>query len=163
MQMFAIALFIFSLSLIGMFYPYNRGALLSACVVLYALTAGIAGKTHFLICALGRALVGAAFATACSGIAGEIYLLICALGMLGAAFAPARSMLWHFAATHSICLGILRESQAVNPHTGTRTQFCQRVPLYNFPFIQQSAPLSETLRTTAHASSSSAHERILQH
>jgi hypothetical protein len=42
-QMFAIALFIFSLSLIGMFYPYNRGALLSACVLLYALTAGIAG------------------------------------------------------------------------------------------------------------------------
>jgi hypothetical protein len=27
------------------FYPYNRGALLSACVVLYALTAGIAGYT----------------------------------------------------------------------------------------------------------------------
>ena len=43
-QMLAIALFIFCLSLIGMFYPYNRGALLSACVVLYALTAGIAGE-----------------------------------------------------------------------------------------------------------------------
>jgi len=42
-QMFAIALFIFALALVGMFYPYNRGALLSACVVLYALTAGIAG------------------------------------------------------------------------------------------------------------------------
>jgi len=42
--MFSIALFIFALSLVGMFYPYNRGALLSACVVLYALTAGIAGQ-----------------------------------------------------------------------------------------------------------------------
>jgi len=42
-QMLAIAFFIFLLALVGMFYPYNRGALLSACVVLYALTAGIAG------------------------------------------------------------------------------------------------------------------------
>jgi hypothetical protein len=42
-QMMAMALSIFALALIGVFYPYNRGALLSACVVLYALTAGIAG------------------------------------------------------------------------------------------------------------------------
>lgn len=42
-QMLAIALCVFILALVGVFYPYNRGALLSACVVLYALTAGIAG------------------------------------------------------------------------------------------------------------------------
>eukprot|EP00877_Chromochloris_zofingiensis_P003452 jgi/Chrzof1/13107/Cz07g20050.t1 len=42
-QVLVIALSVFGLALIGMFYPYNRGAMLSACVVLYALTAGIAG------------------------------------------------------------------------------------------------------------------------
>jgi hypothetical protein len=44
MQMLAIALSIFLLALTGMFYPYNGVGLISACVVLYALTAGIAGE-----------------------------------------------------------------------------------------------------------------------
>lgn len=42
-QILVIALFIFSMALVGAFYPYNRGALLSSCVLLYALTAGISG------------------------------------------------------------------------------------------------------------------------
>lgn len=45
-QVLVIALCVFMLSLVGMFYPYNRGAMLSACVVLYALTAGISGATY---------------------------------------------------------------------------------------------------------------------
>jgi len=43
-QVLVIALCVFGLALVGMFYPYNRGAMLSACVVLYALTAGISGE-----------------------------------------------------------------------------------------------------------------------
>lgn len=39
------AIFIFLLALVGVFYPYNRGALFTALVVIYALTAGIAGYT----------------------------------------------------------------------------------------------------------------------
>lgn len=35
--------FIFILALVGVFYPYNRGALFTALVVIYALTSGIAG------------------------------------------------------------------------------------------------------------------------
>jgi hypothetical protein len=31
------------LALVGVFYPYNRGALYSALVIIYALTSGIAG------------------------------------------------------------------------------------------------------------------------
>lgn len=31
------------LALVGVFYPYNRGALFTALVVIYALTSGIAG------------------------------------------------------------------------------------------------------------------------
>lgn len=34
---------IFGLALVGVFYPYNRGALFTALVVLYALTSGVAG------------------------------------------------------------------------------------------------------------------------
>ncbi|KAJ0907805.1 putative nonaspanin (TM9SF), MFS transporter superfamily [Helianthus annuus] len=44
-QLFALALFIFILALVGVFYPYNRGALFTALVVIYALTSGIAGYT----------------------------------------------------------------------------------------------------------------------
>ncbi|XP_078442239.1 transmembrane 9 superfamily member 2-like [Wolffia australiana] len=44
-QLFALTLFIFLLSLVGVFYPYNRGALFTALVIIYALTSGIAGYT----------------------------------------------------------------------------------------------------------------------
>lgn len=39
------AIFIFLLALVGVFYPYNRGSLYTALVVIYALTSGIAGYT----------------------------------------------------------------------------------------------------------------------
>ncbi|KAH7427629.1 hypothetical protein KP509_10G052300 [Ceratopteris richardii] len=42
-QLLALAIFIFMLALVGVFYPYNRGALYSALVLIYALTSGIAG------------------------------------------------------------------------------------------------------------------------
>ncbi|KAG4175199.1 hypothetical protein ERO13_A11G169400v2 [Gossypium hirsutum] len=44
-QLFSITIFIFILAVVGVFYPYNRGALLTALVVIYALTSGIAGYT----------------------------------------------------------------------------------------------------------------------
>ncbi|CAN1266633.1 Transmembrane 9 superfamily member 3 [Linum perenne] len=44
-QLFTLTIFIFVLSLVGVFYPYNRGALFTALVVIYALTSGIAGYT----------------------------------------------------------------------------------------------------------------------
>ena len=42
-QLLFLALSIFGLALVGVFYPYNRGALFSALIFLYALTACIAG------------------------------------------------------------------------------------------------------------------------
>lgn len=42
-QLLVLVFFIFGLSLVGVFYPYNRGALNTACLVIYALTAGISG------------------------------------------------------------------------------------------------------------------------
>ncbi|KAF5734064.1 putative phagocytic receptor 1b isoform X1 [Tripterygium wilfordii] len=44
-QLFTLTIFIFILALVGVFYPYNRGALFTALVVIYALTSGIAGYT----------------------------------------------------------------------------------------------------------------------
>ncbi|KAH0910278.1 hypothetical protein HID58_033599 [Brassica napus] len=44
-QLFTFTIFIFMLSLVGVFYPYNRGALFTALVVIYALTSGITGYT----------------------------------------------------------------------------------------------------------------------
>jgi transmembrane 9 superfamily protein 1 len=45
MQLVALSIFIFGLACVGVFYPYNRGGLYTALIVLYALTAGIAGYT----------------------------------------------------------------------------------------------------------------------
>ncbi|KAL3692712.1 hypothetical protein R1sor_006363 [Riccia sorocarpa] len=42
-QLLVLVLCIFALSLVGVFYPYNRGALNTACLIIYALTAGISG------------------------------------------------------------------------------------------------------------------------
>lgn len=42
-QIFYLSLFIFALALVGVFYPYNRGALYTALIALYAPTASIAG------------------------------------------------------------------------------------------------------------------------
>ncbi|KAL1091972.1 hypothetical protein V6Z11_D07G192400, partial [Gossypium hirsutum] len=44
-QLFTLTSFIFILALVGVFYPYNRGALFTALVVIYALTSLIAGYT----------------------------------------------------------------------------------------------------------------------
>ncbi|CAA7403837.1 unnamed protein product [Spirodela intermedia] len=44
-QLLALALLIFLLAQIGVFYPYNRGACFTALVLIYALTSGIAGYT----------------------------------------------------------------------------------------------------------------------
>ncbi len=42
-QILVLAFAIFGISLLGTYHPYNRGALLTSCVVLYALTAGAPG------------------------------------------------------------------------------------------------------------------------
>ena len=44
-QLFWLGIFIFLLSCVGAFAPYSRGSMYTALIVLYALTAGIAGYT----------------------------------------------------------------------------------------------------------------------
>ncbi|GAB4814909.1 hypothetical protein N2152v2_001955 [Parachlorella kessleri] len=43
MQLLVLSFCVFGLALVGTFYPYNRGSMFTALIVLYALTAGIAG------------------------------------------------------------------------------------------------------------------------
>lgn len=43
LQLFTLSIFIFILACVGVFYPYNRGGLFTALIVLYALTASISG------------------------------------------------------------------------------------------------------------------------
>lgn len=45
LQLLVLTFCVFGLSLVGAFYPYNRGAMFTALIVLYALTAGTAGYT----------------------------------------------------------------------------------------------------------------------
>jgi hypothetical protein len=45
LQVLVLTFFVFGLALVGAFYPYNRGAMFTALIVLYALTAGTAGYT----------------------------------------------------------------------------------------------------------------------
>jgi hypothetical protein len=42
-QLLLLSFFIFVLALLGAFYPYNRGAMFTALIMLYAFTAGVAG------------------------------------------------------------------------------------------------------------------------
>ncbi|KAA8532393.1 hypothetical protein F0562_032438 [Nyssa sinensis] len=44
-QLFTLTVSILILGIFGVFYPFNRGALLTALVVIYAITSGIAGYT----------------------------------------------------------------------------------------------------------------------
>ena len=45
LQLLVLTFCVFGLALVGAFYPYNRGAMFTALIVLYALTAGTAGYT----------------------------------------------------------------------------------------------------------------------
>jgi len=40
MQLLVLSFCVFGLALVGTFYPYNRGSMFTALIVLYALTAG---------------------------------------------------------------------------------------------------------------------------
>lgn len=45
LQLLTLSFCVFALALVGAFYPYNRGSMFTALIVLYALTAGISGHT----------------------------------------------------------------------------------------------------------------------
>lgn len=86
-QLLALALFIFMLALVGVFYPYNRGALYTALVVIYALTSGIAGysATSFYEQLEGANWVRNLLLTGCL-FCGPLFLTFCFLNTVAIAY-----------------------------------------------------------------------------
>uniref|UniRef100_A0A0D6QVG0 Transmembrane 9 superfamily member n=1 Tax=Araucaria cunninghamii TaxID=56994 RepID=A0A0D6QVG0_ARACU len=86
-QLLALAIFIFMLALVGVFYPYNRGALYTALVVIYALTSGIAGYTaaSFYRQLEGKNWVWNLLMTGCL-FCGPLFLTFCFLNTVAIAY-----------------------------------------------------------------------------
>jgi len=97
-QMLLVAACLFALSLLGTFYPHNRGAMRTAGIVLYALTAGVAG---YVSACWYRMLGGKRWA-------GNVILtaaLFC--GPLFLVFSFANSVAWASGSTQALPFGTI--------------------------------------------------------
>lgn len=92
-QLFTLAMFIFLLALVGVFYPYNRGALFTALVVIYALTSGIAGytATSFYLQLEGTNWVGNLLLTGCL-FCGPLFLTFCFLNTVAIVYTATAAL-----------------------------------------------------------------------
>nr|XP_034908454.1 transmembrane 9 superfamily member 2-like isoform X3 [Populus alba] len=92
-QLLTLTVFIFMLALVGVFYPYNRGALLTALVVLYALTSGVAGYTATsFYCQLGGTnWVRNLLLTGCL-FCGPLLLIFCFLNAVAVAYTATAAL-----------------------------------------------------------------------
>ncbi|GMN51445.1 hypothetical protein TIFTF001_020596 [Ficus carica] len=92
-QLFTLTVFIFLLALVGVFYPYNRGALFTALVVIYALTSGIAGYTAAsFYCQLeGTNWVRNLLLTGCL-FCGPLFLTFCFLNTVAIAYTATAAL-----------------------------------------------------------------------
>ena len=97
-QILVVALSIFLFSLAGHYRAYNRGALLASCVILYALTAGVAG---YASSRLFRAVGGDAWAGNCA----FVMLLFC--GPLLVTFSILNSIAWGYGSTAALPFGTI--------------------------------------------------------
>nr|AAF63170.1 T5E21.15 [Arabidopsis thaliana] len=86
-------IFIFMLALVGVFYPYNRGALFTALVVIYALTSGIAGYTSAsFYCQLeGKSWVRNLLLTGCL-FCGPLFLTFCFLNTVAITYTATAAL-----------------------------------------------------------------------
>ncbi|ESW13939.1 hypothetical protein PHAVU_008G239300 [Phaseolus vulgaris] len=86
-QLFTLAIFIFMLALVGVFYPYNRGSLFTALVIIYALTSGIAGyyATSFYYMVEGKNWVKILVLTG-SLFSGPLFFTFCFLNTVALAY-----------------------------------------------------------------------------
>lgn len=92
-QLLALTIFIFLLALVGVFYPYNRGALFTALVVIYALTSGIAGytATSFYLQFEGTNWVRNLLLTGCL-FCGPLFLTFCFLNTVAIAYSATAAL-----------------------------------------------------------------------
>ncbi|XP_064972217.1 transmembrane 9 superfamily member 2 [Musa acuminata AAA Group] len=92
-QLLALTIFIFLLALVGVFYPYNRGALFTALVVIYALTSGIAGytATSFYMQLEGTNWVRNLLLTGCL-FCGPLFLTFCFLNTVAIVYSATAAL-----------------------------------------------------------------------
>ncbi|XP_074579396.1 transmembrane 9 superfamily member 2-like [Curcuma longa] len=92
-QLFTLTVFIFVLALVGVFYPYNRGSLFTALVVIYALTSGIAGytATSFYCQLEGTNWVRNLLLTGCL-FCGPLFLTFCFLNTVAIAYSATAAL-----------------------------------------------------------------------
>ncbi|KAG8493127.1 hypothetical protein CXB51_010624 [Gossypium anomalum] len=92
-QLFTLTVFIFMLALVGVFYPYNRGALFTALVVIYALTSGIAGytATSFYCQLEGNNWVRNLLLTGCL-FCGPLFLTFCFLNTVAIVYSATAAL-----------------------------------------------------------------------
>ncbi|CAD5177420.1 unnamed protein product [Musa acuminata subsp. malaccensis] len=88
-QLFALMVFIFILALVGVFYPYNHGALFTAMVVIFALTSGIVGYTAT---SLYCQLEGTNLLLTRSLFSGPLFLTFCFLNTVAIVYSIAAAL-----------------------------------------------------------------------
>ncbi|PSC72630.1 phagocytic receptor 1b [Micractinium conductrix] len=97
-QILVMALMIFGLSLLGTYYPYNGGAMLTSVVVFYALTAGIAG---YVSAALYKIMGGT------NWVRNVLTTTMLFCGPLLAMFSYLNSVAWAYGTTAALPFGTI--------------------------------------------------------
>ncbi|KAB5560816.1 hypothetical protein DKX38_005773 [Salix brachista] len=150
-QLFTLTIFIFLLALVGAFYPYNRGALFTALVVIYALTAGIAGYTAAsFFCQLeGTNWVRNLLLTGCL-FCGPLFLTFCFLNTVAIAYSATAALpfgtivviflIWALVTTPLLVLGGIagKNSKAEFQAPCRTTKYPREVPL--LPWYRNTLP-----------------------
>ncbi|KAL0423324.1 UNVERIFIED_CONTAM: Transmembrane 9 superfamily member 2 [Sesamum radiatum] len=144
-QLFALTIFIFVLALVGVFYPYNRGALFTALVVIYSLTSGIAGyASAAFYCQLeGTNWVKNLLLTG-SLFCGPLFLAFCFLNTVAIAYHATAALpfgtivviflIWALVTSPLLLLGgIAGKNSKVEFHAPCRTtKYPREIPLYYY-------------------------------
>uniref|UniRef100_A0A2N9EI93 Transmembrane 9 superfamily member n=1 Tax=Fagus sylvatica TaxID=28930 RepID=A0A2N9EI93_FAGSY len=137
-QLFTLTILILILGLVGVFYPCNRGNLLTALVVIYAITSGIAGYTStFFYCQLeGENWARNLLLTGCLSC-GPLLFTFCSLNTVAIAYKATAALpfgtillivvLWIFVAFPLLVLGgIAGKNRKVEFQAPCHTTKCPR-------------------------------------
>ncbi|KAL4196031.1 hypothetical protein AMTRI_Chr04g181310 [Amborella trichopoda] len=150
-QLLALAIFIFILGLVGVFYPYNKGVLSTALIVIYALTSSIAGYTATsFYCQLdGTNWVRCLLLTGCLFPA-PLFLMFCFLNNVALVYNFATALpfsaivaivlMWSFVMSPLLVLGgIAGKNNKTEFQAPCRTTKCPR-EIPPLPWYQKTIP-----------------------
>lgn len=137
-QLLVLAVFIFLLALVGVFYPYNRGALFTALVVIYSVTSGIAGyiASNLYLQLEGTDWVRNLLLTGCL-FSGPLFLTFCFLNSVAIAYNSTAALpfgtilvillIWMLVTSPLLVLGgVLGKNVVAEFRAPCRTKKCPR-------------------------------------